>query len=225
MVRILLQCVAVGLLAVPLGARSAPMDLFFSEYIEGSSNNKALEIFNGTGASVDLAAQAYSIVMYFNGSSSPGATINLTGEIAHDGVYVVAHSSASASILALADQTSGTWYNGDDAIALLKGMSVIDVIGQIGVDPGSQWGSGLASTTDNTLRRKPTVLIGDSAGADVFDPSMEWMGYANDTFDGLGVHSVVTQAVPEPAVPALLLAALAALAVRRRYAPFGMAVT
>ena len=39
------------------GAFAAPSDLFFSEYIEGSSNNKALEIFNGTGASIDLATR------------------------------------------------------------------------------------------------------------------------------------------------------------------------
>lgn len=52
-------------------------DLFFSEYIEGSSNNKALEIFNGTGAAIDLSA--YSIQMFFNGSVSAGLTINLTG--------------------------------------------------------------------------------------------------------------------------------------------------
>ena len=39
------------------GAFAAPSDLFFSEYIEGSSNNKALEIFNGTGAPIDLATR------------------------------------------------------------------------------------------------------------------------------------------------------------------------
>jgi predicted extracellular nuclease len=36
-------------------------DLFFSEYIEGSSNNKALEIYNGTGAAIDLAAAGYVV--------------------------------------------------------------------------------------------------------------------------------------------------------------------
>ena len=41
-------------------AAAAPaVDLFFSEYIEGSSNNKALEIYNGTGSAVDLAAGNY----------------------------------------------------------------------------------------------------------------------------------------------------------------------
>ena len=44
-------------LPAPRAVQAAePVELFFSEYIEGSSNNKALEIYNGTGAAVDLAA-------------------------------------------------------------------------------------------------------------------------------------------------------------------------
>ena len=52
-------------------------DLFISEYVEGTSNNKAIEIFNGTSSSVDLAADGYKLEFYFNGSTSPGTTINL----------------------------------------------------------------------------------------------------------------------------------------------------
>ena len=53
-------------------ARATPTELFFSEYIEGTSNNKALEIFNGTSAPVDLTAAGYDVQMFFNGSSSAG---------------------------------------------------------------------------------------------------------------------------------------------------------
>ncbi|PIQ07950.1 MAG: hypothetical protein COW71_14570, partial [Ignavibacteriales bacterium CG18_big_fil_WC_8_21_14_2_50_31_20] len=63
---------------------------------------------------------------------------------------------------------------------------IIDVIGQIGFDPGTEWGSGSISTADNTIRRKTEVGIGDSVGTDVFVPSLEWDGFAIDTFDGLG---------------------------------------
>ena len=71
-------------------ARGTPADVFFSEYIEGSSNNKALEIYNGTGATVDLVAGDYTVQMYFNGSTSAGLTIPLTGTALADGdVYVV----------------------------------------------------------------------------------------------------------------------------------------
>jgi hypothetical protein len=65
---------------------------------------------------------------------------------------------------------------------------VIDSIGQQGVDPGTEWGTGLTSTMDNTLRRKPTIEAGDTNPTDAFDPAAEWDGFANDTFDGLGGH-------------------------------------
>ncbi len=164
-------------------------ELFFSEYVEGSSFNKALEIYNGTGTAVDLAAGNYVIEFYFNGRTTPGTTIALTGTVAAGDVYVVADDGADAAILAEADQTSTrNFFNGDDAIVLRKDGAVIDVIGQVGFDPGSQWGSGLTSTKDNTLRRKASVVAGDTDETDAFDPALEWDGYANNTFDGLGSH-------------------------------------
>ncbi|HET8571063.1 MAG TPA: lamin tail domain-containing protein, partial [Candidatus Limnocylindria bacterium] len=169
-----------------------PSELFFSEYVEGSSNNKALEIYNPNDFAVDLGG--YSVQMYFNGGASAGLTIPISGEtIAARDVYVLAQSSADAAILAVADQTNGSgWFNGDDAVTLVHSGSVIDSIGQIGNDPGSQWGTGDASTADNTLRRKASVLGGDTNATDAFDPSLEWDGYPVDTFGGLGSHQTAT---------------------------------
>lgn len=179
-------------------AQAAPTELFFSEYIEGTSNNKALEIYNGTGADIDLAAGGYNVQMFFNGSATAGLTINLSGTLADGDVFVLAHAQANATILAQADQTnSAGWYNGDDAVVLRKGTTIIDVIGQIGVDPGSEWGSGLASTADNTLRRKATIQAGDPNGNDDFDPALEWDGFATDTFDGMGWHTIDTTPVED----------------------------
>jgi len=177
-------------------------DLFFSEYIEGSSNNKALEIYNGTGSAIDLAAENYVVQMYFNGNATPGLTINLTGTVANGDVFVLAHGSASAVILAQADQTNSFsgWFNGDDAIVLRKGGAngtIVDSIGQVGFDPGTQWGTGLISTADNTLRRKASITSGDNDSSNVFDPSNQWDGFATDTFDGLGSHTI---AVATPTV-------------------------
>ncbi len=182
----------------------AASDLFVSEYIEGSSNNKALEIFNDTGGPVDLAAEIYMLQMFFNGSTAPGVTINLTGSVADGDVFVVAQASANAAILAQADQTNGSgWFNGDDAVVLRKGGAagpIVDVIGQVGVDPGTEWGAGLTSTADNTLRRKSAIVAGDTNDADSFDPSAEWDGFPTDTFDGLGSHTVTTPGDAAPAV-------------------------
>jgi predicted extracellular nuclease len=194
---------ALSLLALG-GARLAPAqavstDLFLSEYVEGTSNNKALELFNGTGAPVDLGAGGYAVGMHFNGNPVAGLTINLNGTIAPGDVFVLAHSSADPAILGQADQTNGAgWFNGDDAVVLTKGAAddVVDVIGQVGFDPGAEWGAGLTSTADNTLRRKSGIAAGDTNGADPFDPAAEWDGFATNTFDGLGVHVSGGDAAP-----------------------------
>jgi predicted extracellular nuclease len=187
---LLILALAAALLPVQPASAATPAELFFSEYIEGSSNNKALEIYNGTGAAIDLAAENYNVQMHFNGNPTAGLTINLTGVVADGDVYVLAHASANAAILSQADQTNGAgWFNGDDAVVLRKGTTVLDVIGQIGFDPGTEWGAGLASTADNTLRRKADICAGDTDGSNPFDPAQEWDGYATDTFNGLGAHT------------------------------------
>ena len=186
-----------ALMPLQFASAATPTELFFSEYIEGSSNNKALEIYNETGATIDLSIEGYNIQMFFNGNASAGLTINLTGSVADGDVYVVAHSSANATILAQADQTNGSgWFNGDDAVVLRKGTTVIDAIGQVGFDPGSEWGG---STADNTLRRMDTICAGDTNSSDAFDPSIEWEIFASDTFGGLGAHTSTCSVVEDTA--------------------------
>ena len=75
----------------------------------------------------------------------------------------------------LVSSTTAGWFNGDDAIVLRKGGAggeIVDVIGQVGHDPGSEWGTGLVSTADNTVRRKVAVCAGDTNPADAFDQSV-----------------------------------------------------
>jgi predicted extracellular nuclease len=165
-------------------------DLFISEYIEGSSNNKALEIYNGTGAAVDLSV--YSIGLYSNGAVT-GLFTTLSGTLAAGEVFVIANSAANAAILAQADLTFsyvsgqfGVNWNGDDAVALLKNGVVIDVFGVIGTDPGSFWPvNGDGDTVDNTLVRKSTV----KTGVTTWDPA-QWNVYAVDTTTYLGSHTM-----------------------------------
>lgn len=169
-------------------------DLFFSEYIEGLSFNKALEIYNPTGSSIDLSG--YKIESYVNGSSVPTYNLTLSSvNLASHDVYVICNSAISPDQVSKCDLTiSGTTnvvsFNGNDSIALRKtDGTFIDVIGKIGQDPDPQWGTGLTSTQDNTLVRKCSVVKGDTNGGDVFDPATEWDGYAVDYFSNLGLHT------------------------------------
>jgi hypothetical protein len=162
--------------------------LFFSEYLEGSSNNKAVELYNASNVTIDLDPCA--IAIYSNGSATASATINLPAfDLAPGATYVVCHSSAVAGITDRCQLTSGSLgFNGNDAVALVCNGIRIDVFGEIGFDPGSAWGSGATSTLDRTLRRMTSVSFGDPDGSDDFFPEREWLGYDRDTFTGLGVY-------------------------------------
>ena len=171
-------------------------DLYFSMYGEGSSNNKFLEIYNGTGAPVDLVD--YSIELYANGAVAATNTQTFTAGtiIAAGDVYVLRNgSAANAAIVAAADITSSTCnFNGDDAIVLKKLGNILDVIGQVGVDPGTSWpvGSTAAGTLDHTLIRKLTVCSPNATNLASFgtdDATSEWTVYGIDAELGqLGTH-------------------------------------
>jgi predicted extracellular nuclease len=161
-------------------------NLFFSEYVEGSGYNKALEIYNASGDPVNLADCV--VKTYHNGNTKAGHTILLdAAELAQTEVFVLCHPDIDDP-LSCDQLASGLLFNGDDAVELVFGGATHDVIGQIGFDPGSSWGQGEVTTQDHTLRRRCEIAEGDSDGSDEFDPAVQWQSYPVDTFDGLGSH-------------------------------------
>jgi hypothetical protein len=209
---VLLLAGIVGSALSPVASAATPTELFISEYLEGSSNNKAVEIYNGTGAPVDLGAGGYSLEQYANGSTTPQVPISLTGTIAHGDVYVIANSLSDPGILVWADQSLAALnFNGNDAIVLRKGATVIDSIGQVGNDPGILgWGTDPLDTVDSTLRRRAEVLAGDTNPTDAFDPATEYEAYQIDSAVGLGAHTANTGAVTGGVDAVVSIAAAAA---------------
>jgi len=184
-------------------------ELFISKYAEGSSNNKFLEIYNGTDATISLSDYAFPTVS--NAPSTPGVyeywnKFEEGAEIAPGDVYVIAHPSADASILAQSDQTYQYLSNGDDGLALVGGVTydadgevtgytVLDWLGDWQADPGSGWEvAGVSNATkDHTLTRKSTVCGPNndwaaSAGTNAADS--EWIvGPKDSGWDTLGSFS------------------------------------
>jgi len=166
--------------------------LFFSEYLEGNSNNKALEIYNATGAPVDLSA--YVVKLGSNGGEWKPDSLMLKGTLDSAAVYVIANASADAAILSKADTTSTvTYYNGNDAVGLFKNGVLVDIIGVYGEDPGSQWAvAGISDGTgEHTLIRKSEVTTGKTdwaaiAGTD--SASSEYIVYEQNNFSFIGWH-------------------------------------
>jgi predicted extracellular nuclease len=180
------------LLLPALLAPALQAEPFISEYVEGSSNNKALEIYNPGTTPLNLTG--YSLKVFSNGAVTAGKTVNLSGEIAAKSVLVLVDTAAVQELKdkqTSASLTLGSGnFNGDDAIALYNGSTLIDVVGQIGFDPGTTWGSGDVQTLNKTLVRKPTVNQGDTNGSDAFDPAAQWLGFAENTYSNLGAHSM-----------------------------------
>ena len=176
---------------LPTGAASvafaADPEPLFTQYVEGGGYNKAIEIGNVAGS--DIAVDGYVLELYSNGSATVSQSVTLSGVIAAGDVFVVAHGSAAAEILGVADLESSSVanWNGDDAVVLRNASGdVVDSIGEVGFDPGSQWGDSALGTKDNTLCRFDSIVVGDTDPSDVFDPADEWTALGKDVFDGLG---------------------------------------
>ncbi|MGS3141574.1 ExeM/NucH family extracellular endonuclease [Aeromonas sanarellii] len=179
-----LVALAVGLAL----AGQAQAQLLISEYLEGSSNNKAVELSNVGSSVIDLSQ--YRLALYANGkplTEAPTNSLALQGTLAPGASLVLANPSASSEILAKANQTSGNLvFNGDDALVLYRGSELVDSFGQVGVDPGTAWVSGGVSTLDMTLRRKATVTTGRVDATAPFDPALEYVAALKDDASGLG---------------------------------------
>ncbi len=161
--------------------------LFISEYVEGSSLNKAIEIFNPGTAAVELSA--CTLRLYSNGSASATASFVLSGTLAAETAVVVYNAGfALPSVPAGAlVGNSVINFNGDDALTLECNGQVVDQFGQVGFDPGTAWTSGSVTTLDRTLRRKAGITRGSVPPA-AWDVSLEWDVLPQNTVDGLGTR-------------------------------------
>jgi hypothetical protein len=160
-------------------------DLFISEYVEGVGTNKALEIYNPTGATIDLSE--YIVIRYSNGATSATAqnAVQLTGSVASNDVYVAVIDKTDPngtgqdapvwdSLFVRADGfycpdyavSNAFYWNGNDAVALAKGdasnpgaAQVVDIFGKIGEDPGDGWSTDFPYTGAGVVVTKDHSLI------------------------------------------------------------------
>ena len=162
-------------------------DLIISEYIEGDSHNKAIELFNPSNEAIDLAP--YTMELYNNGATDPNQELNLSGLILPGGTYVIGNSQATPSLQNTSDVTSQiTWYNGNDALVLSHNGEAIDIMGVVGQFTDDAWTvSSGGAMAEHTLVRKPNVGHGTT---DWEESQTQWDSYPQDTFDFLGSHQV-----------------------------------
>ena len=187
------------------GSDNQTVNLFFSEYAEGSSNNKYVEIYNPSSTTVNL--NNYQIKGTNNGTAwgdNGERELALGGNLAANSVYIICTDAADPAIIAKADLAlpyeSPVHYNGNDAIAIfgIDGSGnftvIMDVIGVQSSDPGpAGWNvAGVTGATkDHTLVRKSSISKGNtnwenSAGTSA--SNSEWEVKDIDDWTSLGTR-------------------------------------
>ncbi len=198
---------------IAAGANGGSPSLLFSGYIEGSGNNKALEIYNASADTINL--DNYSVMTNYNGHAWSGQYHFPMGATLVPGdVFVIANASADVMILAVADDSLAyneggyvVGFNGDDVRAIFHKTSatdsmMVDIIGRYDlVDPGAGWEvAGVADATkDHTLIRKSSVGVGNTnwdaiAGTDSM--SSEYLVYPKNDFSMIGSHTAMPYVAP-----------------------------
>lgn len=192
---------------LPACMGEACVDLYFSEYIEGSGNNKGIEIYNPSGDTANLAN--YKVHESGNGGSFFN-DYDLSGSLAPGDVYVIVTDEADSVMKSVADVELGfpsiVHFNGDDALFLINVSTgdTLDGIGILGEDPGSNWPVDTGSTANHTLVRMPSVTAGTTDWA---VGATQWLVSPQNTFDSLGAHTSAAApmgtvcAGPPPAAP------------------------
>lgn len=166
------------------GNSNTTMELLISEYVEGSSNNKAIEIANLITSPVEL--DGYNLRRDSNGGGEWSERFDLTGTINVGDVIVIINANANSQILldqadiVVVNNQSTNYgeplnFNGNDPVGLFKDDVLIDIVGEFG-------GGSSNFAKDKTLRRKSTVVEPNIN----FDLNNEWEIFPMDTFDDIG---------------------------------------
>jgi hypothetical protein len=207
-----------GLLFLPLAGAAQCTDIFISEYVEGTGNNKAIEFYNPTGNPINLGT--YVLQRWSNGEAGSTDQTALVGQIAPNSTFVLVNGqtedidlgggnispACDPALQLLGNQLDNpypapTYMNGDDALVLVKNNNtVVDIFGKPGEDPGVAWTDDAANgftdgdggtwlTSNHTLRRKYAVTGGVTLPPVAFDTFLQWDTLEVNTWSGLGAHA------------------------------------
>jgi predicted extracellular nuclease len=173
--------------------------LIFSEYGEGSSFNKWVEIYNPTFMSISLDEYRYNFC--WNGCDSLEWEYSIPFDsgvvLMPNETYLLVHNNSDSILLNAANQTTNILSNGDDVIGLLNTSfnTIIDIIGVLdSADNISAWEVDgiIDATKDHTMIRKSDVCggnIGDWSLSDGSNGSSQWIVGVIDDFSDLNTHT------------------------------------
>lgn len=114
-------------------------DLMISKYIEGSANNKAIEVVNKTGHDVNLDTYVISIQLNAGGNYYTGDQFQLQGVLKHGETAVVMHPEFALGCYAPAEarfvtNSPAMTYAGSQYVELAYRTETVDAVGIKGIN-------------------------------------------------------------------------------------------
>lgn len=171
-------------LSVLLGALGAftyspwvQAQLMFSQYVDGSSNRKGLEIYNPDGTTVNLAD--YEIQQFNNGGTAKTATFRLQGSLTSKQKFLVGRSELQAELGSKVNQVAALSFNGDDAVVLVYKGTPVDRFGRIGERPEAGWGTAVSSLGNSFKRNETENPVLSIDATSTFDLDRSWSAWTN----------------------------------------------
>lgn len=183
--------------------------VFITEYVEGESNNRAIEIYNGSKSPINLSN--YTLKQANAGSNAESRkdwgkddSGNISTSFTYtfpliqldpDETYTVCNKESVSDLLEKCDDKPATGstfsFTGNDGLALFEGNTILDQIGTNKTTPTEPWdvAGKEKATEDHTLRRKPEIIQGTTdwaASAGTTEENSEWIVLPKNTFNGLG---------------------------------------
>ena len=168
--------VCLGLLGASSIFSVAHAQLMFSQYIDGNSNKKGLEIYNPDATSVNLAD--YEIQQFNNGTTLKPLVFPLNGNLKSKGRFLVGHAALQTELGDKVNQVAGFTFNGDDAILLVYKGKVIDRFGRLGEQPTSGgWGTTTISKANSFTRLQTVNPVTEIDPTTAFDLDGSWRAW------------------------------------------------
>ena len=171
----------------------------FSSYIEGSSNNKCFELYNGTAGAITFAAGQYEL--HILSDSGADINLNLNTTINSGNFFLICDPSAESNLCITADATSGSIgsnLNGDDAVYIVNAAipDTIDMIGDFMGDPGTEWSNGSCGTANESLYKTNLNLCFDGNPVATADFETDPFALANYTCASINDVSGLNTGLP-----------------------------
>ena len=170
-------------------------DLFISEYFESTGASQCIELYNPTN---QIISSGSYVLKLYSDTFPEGQILHTIGDIPPHETYLVCQEESDTSLINAANGTFDIRFDGNEAIAIEQGTTLVDLFGNRSCFPADFWRGNIGLRSQNsTVVRCPCIQNGvkidpTACGFPTF--SGDWISLPTDDFSRLGKHDTLAPA-------------------------------